>query len=188
MGRPFGKTSVPVPLGTTVCLHTPGICLRAHPLLSLAVSGRGSPVARFPCVRFRFPHSLRRFLPSWRLLYFPRCRSVPACFVVYWFVCLYVDPAREASLALFHFRLSPLHSRLPPKGSPFASCWRFPTGAHRPRRLPCASCPRMDCERGLPFLLLALPASASGRTLCTMLVVPGWGSPARLAPLCKSPS
>ena len=105
-----------------------------------------------------------------------------------WFVCLYVDPAREASLALFHFRFSPLHSRPPPKGSPFASCWRFPTGAHRPRRLPCASCPRMDCERGLPFLPLALPASASGRTLCTMLVVPGWGSPARPAPLCKFPS
>ena len=87
MGRHFGNTSVPVPLGKTVCLHTPGICLRARPLLSLAVSGRGSPVARFPCVRFRFPHSLRRFLPSWCPLYFPRCRSAPACFVVYRLVC-----------------------------------------------------------------------------------------------------
>ena len=65
-----------------------------------------------------------------------------------WFACSYVDPAGVASLALFHFRLSPLHSRPPPKGSPFVSCWRFPTGAHRPRRLPCASCPRMDCELG----------------------------------------
>ena len=65
-----------------------------------------------------------------------------------WFACSYVDPAGVASLALFHFRLSPLHSRPPPKGSPFASCWRFPTGAFRSRRLPCASCPRMDCELG----------------------------------------